>query len=162
MKSPINSTKHYVQMSLATVAAAAVTNTELVDAIALASVGAGAEECRSGCVIKAIYIELWVRGQDTSPGAFQVALTKVDGGGSNPTFANMGNMMDFEGKKQVFYFSQGLSNVSGADAVPVFRGWLKIPKGKQRFGLRDKFIVSVAALALDVNFCGFATYKEYY
>jgi len=42
------------------------------------------------------------------------------------------------------------------------RGWYKIPKTKQRFGLGDRLVLQIASQGTDaLDFCGFATYKEY-
>ncbi len=47
------------------------------------------------------------------------------------------------------------------NSVPLFRGWVKIPKGKQRFGLGDEFIVAFESVGEAAQLCGFSTYKEY-
>ncbi len=161
MKAPINSTKHYVQTTLST-AMAGQRNTEvMISAEALPNVGTSAADVRAGSIIKAVWIEYWLRAE-TNQGAQQFCVTKVEGNGAAPTFVNLGNMMDYDNKKNVFFFHQGLSNDSNTMAVPVHRGWLKIPKSKQRFGLKDRLIVTVAGLALAVDYCGFITFKEYY
>ncbi len=160
MRPPINSLKHYVQMTLQTAGAGTV----IVPALARAveTVGGGADECRVGSIVKAIYIELWVRAGDTAGGAFQCAIGKATAGSGGPTFANMGNLHDFNQKNNVLFFSQAQTNDQDADAIPVYRGWIKIPKGKQRLALGERFYVAVSGFILDVIFCGMATYKEYY
>ncbi len=161
MRATINSTKHYVQINLST-AMAGQRNTEVViSAENLAQVGASAEDVRAGAIIKAVYIEMWLRAE-TNQGAMQMCICKTNGNQAAPTFVNMGNMMDYDNKKDVYFFHQGLSNDSNTMATPVFRGWLKIPKSKQRFGLKDRLIITVSGLALAVDYCGFVTFKEYY
>jgi len=55
-----------------------------------------------------------------------------------------------------------LVNDQDADATPILRQWVKIPKTKQRFGLKDKLVLQVFAQgALDLTACGFELYKEY-
>ncbi len=159
MRAPIHSEKHYIQTSLTTVLAGAVLNVILIDAVAVKDKNT-ATEVIEGALVKAVYIELWIRGQDTSPGAVQAALIKAPDR-TTPTFTDIGALNNYTNKKNVLYFTQGLTNLNASDANPHFRGWFKLPKGKQRFGLGDRLIISVAALALDVNICGFAIYKEY-
>ncbi len=161
MRAPINSTKHYVQVSLSTAAAGARNSEVIITAKALSLVGAGASDVRAGAVIKAVYLEFWLRGE-TNQGAEQLAVTKVEGNGTAPSFTEMGNLMDYQNKKNVLFYHQGLSTDSNTQPIPVVRGWFKIPKTKQRFGLNDRLVVSISGLALAVEYCGFAVYKEYY
>jgi len=44
----------------------------------------------------------------------------------------------------------------------MYKGWIKIPKSKQRMGLGDRIVVQTFAQALDMIDCGFETYKEYF
>ncbi len=160
MKSPINSNKHTTQLTLSTVTVGTVVSTPLI--VAQQAVGTGAEEVRVGAVVKAIYIELWLRGQDTSAGSFVCVLCKCSASSLGPTAGEMANLMDYNEKNNILFTSQGLVNHSMDSAIPVYRGWLKIPKGKQRFGLGESFRIVVLAQALDVNQCGLSVYKEYY
>ncbi len=119
-------------------------------------------EVVEGAIVKAVYVELWLRGQDTSPGSFVLMIEKRPGiqpGEISTT--DMAAIGDYENKKNVFYTSQALTNVNTADAIPIYKGWIKIPKSKQRFGLKDRLVLNVFAQALDSNICGFFTYKEY-
>ncbi len=160
MRSPINSTKHYVQKSLSTVLASAS------DAILIAQ---GVEqsaanlptEVRSGAIVKAVFVEMWARTGDTAPGSVLMTLVKTPQN-LTPTFAQMAALHTYPNKKNVLYHTQGISNDQDADGIPFVRQWFKIPKGKQRFGLGDQLFLVVSAQALDQIICGFATYKEYY
>ncbi len=158
----VNSTKHYVQYSLATTTVGTVTSIELIDAKQLSAVSTGATDVRTGSVIKAVFIELWLRGQDTSAGSFVCTIGKNSVNSTGPTAAEMANLMDYNEKNNLFFVSQGLINDSLTAATPVYRGWMKIPKGKQRFGLGESLNINILAQALDVNHCGMSTYKEYY
>ncbi len=160
MRAPVQSLKHYVQVSLSTAAAGARVISDIAKATETAP-STSASEVRIGAVVKAIYIELWVRGQ-TNQGAFQVAFGKASAGTTGPTFTNMGNMHDFVEKNNVLFFSQGLSADSNTFATPVMKGWYKIPKGKQRLALGQRWYISIAGLALAVDFCGMMVYKEYF
>ncbi len=157
MRAPIHSVKHYVQKSLSTVLAGAIDNIILVQA----NDGTDPEDIAEGAIVKAVFVELWVRAGDTAPGSTLVTLLKNPGGALVPTFSEMTSLNAYDNKKNVLYHTQGLTNDQDADAIPFVRQWFKIPKGKQRFGKDDELILSVSAQALDNIICGFATYKEY-
>ncbi len=162
MKAPINSIKHYVQIENATIASAAVGASELIDAVSQNLV-ANVSDVVEGSIIKAVFIEIWVKsnadaGADTK---FQLIVEKIPQGNIAPTFAQMNNLMTYPNKKNVLLFSQGVIGDGTTQAIPVVRQWFKIPKSKQRFGLGDRFLVTVSATGFEINRCGFATYKEY-
>ncbi len=159
MKAPIHSRKHYVQESLATVLAGNIKAIILAKAVNPTAANA-ATEVAEGAVIKAVFVEMWVRAGDTSPGSTLVSLIKT-GDLQTPAFSDVIALDSYNQKKNVFYHTQGLTNDQDADAIPFVRQWFKIPKSKQRFGLGDQLFLTVAAQALDNIICGFATYKEY-
>ncbi len=160
MRAPIHSNKHYIQKSLTTVVAGNVDN--IVLAVATDVVASGnATHIITGAIIKAVYVELWVRSGEANPGTALISLIKVPGAGGVPTFAQLISLYTYNNKKNVLYHTQGLTNFNQADAIPFIRGWFKIPKSKQRFGLDDILTLAVSAQALDSVVCGFATYKEY-
>ncbi len=158
MKAPITSRKHYIQTSLATVLAGQTLAIRLVDALDIRS--AANDSVVAGSVIKAIFVEMWVRAGDTAPGTTLISLIKTQDL-SIPVFADAINLNDYQNKKNVLYHTQGLTNDQDADAIPFVRQWFKIPKGKQRFGLGDRLFLTVTAQAIDNIICGFAVYKEY-
>ncbi len=158
MRAPIHSEKHYVQKTLTTVVAGATDNIVLCEGT---DTPVANDDVHVGAVVKAIFVEMWARGGETSPGSVLITLMKIPGVGGLPTFAKLIDLNTYDNKKNVLYHTQGLTNINGADAIPFVRGWFKIPKGKQRIGLEDRIILSVSAQALDTNICGFATYKEY-
>ncbi len=159
MKAPIHSRKHYLQKSLTTVTAATADAFQLAFAVN-ATIANSAFEVAEGALIKAVYVEMWARGQDTSPGSVLITLLKVPDS-QTPTFADMAALDSYTNKKNVLYHTQGLTNINTVDAIPFVRGWFKIPKSKQRFGLGDSLFLMTSAQALDTNICGFAVYKEY-
>ncbi len=163
MRAVINSIKHYVQLDNTVVGSAAVRVEDLVNAVTQSAAGAATDEVLEGSIVKAIYIEMWIKsgataGNDTK---FQLALEKLPAGGTPLTFAGMNNMMAYVNKKNVFYFTQGVIGDLTIQGVPVVRQWFKIPRGKQRFGLGDRFVVTISATGFNIDTCGFATYKEY-
>ncbi len=159
MKAPIHSIKHYVQKSLSTVLSGAADPILIVNSVNPSAVNTEVEVVE-GAIVKAVFVEMWVRAGDTSPGSTLVTLVKtVDN--TIPSFADMINLHDYANKKNVLYHTQGLTNDQDADAIPFVRQWFKIPKGKQRFGLGDALYLVVSAQALDNIICGFFVYKEY-
>ncbi len=160
MKPVIHSTKHYIQNSLATTVAGAVTATTIATSVAVQDKNSVAEVVE-GATIKAVYVEDWVRTNDTSPGSFVYIIAKFPNGVNDPTAAEMAALHTWDNKKNVLYTTQALSNINTSQAIPMFKGWVKIPKGKQRMGLGDKLKTVFLAQALDQNVCGFKTYKEY-
>ncbi len=159
MRAPIQSVKHYVQRSLLTVIGGTANATRLINSVDVRT--GNSDDVLNGAIVKAVFVEMWVRTSELSPGTVLVTLVKTPDS-SNPTFGDMVNLHDYTNKKNIFYHTQGLANDTDADAIPFVRQWFKIPKGKQRFGLGDRlFIVVTSQAAIDVVICGFATYKEY-
>ncbi len=160
MLAPINSRKHYVQQTQFTVGAAA--KTEIDIAVAVNHVdGADPSEVIEGSVIKAVYIEFWILGNEAVQSTFVVSLEKRPSGAAQMTFAESIALHNYENKKNVLYVTQGLIGDVDSNPVPVIRGWFKIPKGKQRMGLSDVITVNLTGITDSFFGCGFSTYKEY-
>ncbi len=159
MRPPIHSRKHYVQKSLSTISAGALLTEDLVKAVPTADVDT-APEVADGAIVKAIYIELWIRAS-VAEGAYVFIVEKLPGIGSAITTTNMAALNNYENKKNVLFASQGLSNDDNTVATPILRQWIKIPKGKQRMGLDDRIRWTCFAQSLDHDVCGLAVYKEY-
>ncbi len=163
MKPVIKSKKHIFQISQSTVSQAAVVNTVIADAEeATSTTPQGIEE---GAIVKACYVEYWVSQDSASTvGSYTLILVKVTTGNAVPSTGNLAALHDYNNKKNVLFTAQGLLTPNDGGQVPVLRGWYKIPKGKQRFGLNDRLVISIRnnnATAIDINFCGLAIYKEY-
>ncbi len=161
MRPIVHSVKHYVQMTLSTVGTLTRNTQVLVQAEESTAANLGFE-IEEGAIVKAVYIELWVIGS-VSNQFFTIILDKSTGGAAAATFTQMTDLFTYPNKKNILYTTQGLASNDGIAApIPVIRQWFKIPKGKQRFGLKDKLILSIASRGSDeIIFCGFATYKEY-
>ncbi len=162
MRQIINAIKHYVQAENAPVASAAVRTIEVVDAVGQSAV-ANTEDVVEGSLVKAVFLEYWIRSQATAgtDTKFQFCLEKVPAGQSSITFGGMNVVMAYLNKKNILFFSQGVLGDLTTQSVPVVRQWFKIPKGKQRFGLGDNLVVTISATGQSIDTCGFATYKEY-
>ncbi len=159
MKPIIRSVKHYIQTPAAGVASGAVFNRSLVRAIAKDATVTATEDVEEGSIIKAVYVEYWVKADNPN---FTVSgiVYKRPGGVGTIDFTATNNLQAEPNKKNIFEFHQGLAP-SGDQTLALFRHWIKIPKGKQRFGLDDKLQITIAFTGSAGDVCGFATYKEY-
>ncbi len=156
----IKSTKHYVQKSLATLTGGAVDATTLAVAVNVVDKNL-VTEVEEGSIIKAIYMEFWVRSASLTATSGQWILYKKSSDATFASGADMAALGDWDNKKNILATGMGLFNDVDADATAIMRGWYKIPKSKQRFGLGDVLALSVFTPTVDGHICGFATYKEY-
>ncbi len=159
MKPIIRSTKHYVHFPATGIASAGIGGATIVEAVARDAAINSAAKLEEGAVVKAVYLEFWVKADNPN---FTVngAYLKIPGSGTDPTYTEMQNLGSYDNKKNIFEFHQGLAP-SGGNVMALFRGWYKVPKGKQRFGLGDKLKLLVTFTGSAGDLCGFSTYKEY-
>ncbi len=155
----VHSTKHYTQFSISTVTGGQVDELDIIEAVAVANKDIS-KEVEEGASIKAVYIELWARAGSTTPASGQMIIFKTTNS-AGPSTTNMAALNNWPNKKNIFYTTMGLFNDQDADAIAIYKGWLKIPRGKQRFGLGDQLRIAVFSPTIDLQLCGFATYKEY-
>ncbi len=164
MLAPINTIKHYVQKSNTAVASGTRIAIPIVSAV-VAPATASTDQVKEGSIIKTCFIEIWIKGTGASDATtqFNIALEKVPGAAANAMgYADMLNMGAYDNKKNILFSGQGvIGGVGGGQSIPVMRNWYKLPKGKQRFGLGDDLVVSVATTGQAMQVCGLATYKEY-
>ncbi len=162
MVAPINSIKHYVHIENSSTANGVARASVIVDAVTASASGA-VDEVKEGALVKAIFLEYWVKSEAASntDTKFQMIYEKVPAGAVSVTFAQMNNLGSYPNKKNVLYFTQGVLGDTNTDSVPIHRSWFLIPKGKQRFGLGDRLVVTLSATGTAVQNCGFTTYKEY-
>ncbi len=162
--SPINSIKHYVQQSNTSIASGAATSIIIVAAVANTALPVNTKDVKEGSIVKAVYLEFWLKGngaadEDTQ---FNFVVFKNPGGSNDMSVADSLNLMAYDNKKNIFFSSQGvIGGVGGGQSVPVIRQWMKIPKGKQRFGLKDELTVFVGTTGQAMQVCGLSVYKEY-
>ncbi len=165
MVSPINSVKHYVHKTNATLASGAAINIVLVDSVVAPAV-ANPFDVKTGAVIKAVHIEIWVLGAGVSETDIQFGafLEKIENGVAAMTFAQSLNLGAYDNKKNILYTTQGVtsSQVDGSIPLALMRSWFKIPKGKQRFGQGDRLVLTVNSVGGSLQVCGLTTYKEYF
>ncbi len=159
----IQSVKHYVPQTDTAIASGARNVNVIADAV-VAPAATNVFDVEQGSIIKAVWVEMWISldGASGSRGTFTACLEKAPLG-TFPTFTNLLNLQSYENKKNIFYTTQGIIN-SDIDqgTLAILRQWFLIPKGKQRFGLGDRLILSIANTSGDnMRNCGMFTYKEY-
>ncbi len=156
----INSEKKIGQYSVTTVMSGIVSTTNIVSAVA--SPTGAAASVAVGSIVKAVFVELWFNTSANQPGSLVAILEKLPGSSTNVTAVDMAALNDYTNKKNVLYTTQGFVGDANANPTPFFRGWFKIPKGKQRFGLNDRLQFSVFANSSeDLEFCGLTIFKVY-
>ncbi len=161
---PITSIKHYVQRTNTAIASGARTSFVIIQGV-VAPAASATSDVREGASVTSVFIEIWIKGTGASDAdtQFNVLLEKVDGAAAaGASFSDMGNMMAYDNKKNILFAGQGVvGGVGGGQAIPIMRGWYKIPRGKSRWGLGDFLQVSVSTTGEGMQMCGLATYKEF-
>ncbi len=161
MRPVVNTEKHYLQVSLASIAAGAILNINLVKAVAVPATAA--EEVREGAKVSAIYIEMWIQTDDASLGSSIVTVEKRPGGDTSVmSTAESAALNSYVNKKNVLHTQMGLTPNNVTYPMASIKGWFKIPKSKQRFGLNDRIMLNVHAQSNGLSICGFAIFKEQY
>ncbi len=157
----VHSTKHYVQFPVNQIGTGTREINSVVTAVAVVDKNLSSE-VEEGSTIKAVFFELWLQNEGTL-GEFIVTITKDLGGDNGPSFAEMAALSTYDNKKNVLYTTQGLTPNDGVSGpINVIRGWIKVPKSKQRFGLGDRINLNISNVsANDLVRCGFTTFKEY-
>ncbi len=163
MRPIIQSKKHIVQVSQGTIAQSAVEDMLIASsAEAPSTTPTGIME---GATVKAAFIELWLGNASTSVvGSYTCIVYKLMAGGGAVGAGSMAALHDWVNKKNILYTSQALVPPTDGGQVNVIRHWVKVPKGKQRFGLGDSLRIAVRnnnSTSIDINFCGLAVFKEY-
>ncbi len=159
MRPRVITTKHIVQQSLATATAGNRINIKLISAVAASDVNL-ASEIQEGSVISAIYLEYWIKTNDSSEGTAIAVVTKLSNGVANPSSGEMALLNDYQNKKNIFFTFMGLTNPNTGVGTPMLHMWLKIPKGKQRFGLGDELVLTLLSQTGTLQLCGFTIFKE--
>ncbi len=164
MRAPINSVKHIVQRPNTSIASGAILNVVVVDAIAKGAARSNTFDVEEGAVIKAVYVEAWLKSDATAGNSTQQTTTfeKISSGQNTMTVTEALNLQAYENKKNILYTTQGVLGDLTTQAVPVIRQWIAIPKGKQRMGLSDRLVLNINVVGAAIDLCGNFIYKEYY
>ncbi len=154
----IKRVKHYFHTPVTSIASGVRQQINVIDTIAEGAARANAFDVFEGSTVESVWFEYWISGVTLDKTATWVIL-KRPAGVASPTFAEMTNLGSYPNKKNILNAGQGLAPTNG-NVMNIYKGWLKIPKGKQRFGLGDKLQLVVAATGTIVNVCGLTTFKE--
>ncbi len=160
MRPVVNTEKHYVQQSLNVIAAGAISPLSI--AFAVAAPSTTTSEVREGARISAVYLEMWVTSDDAANSTAILTLEKRSGNMVAMTVAQSAGLNAYVNKKNVLATFMGLVAPNVQYPTAAFRGWFKIPKSKQRFGLNDVLVLNMHGQSNGITVCGFATYKEQY
>ncbi len=160
----VNSVKHFVPLTKTAVATGAINRHIIVDAITKGLDRTATNQVDEGTQVKAVYVEVWIDGQGASNAntQFVFIISKEPSGAAAPTAAEMLNLQSYANKKNILYTSQGVIGGIQAQSVPIHRGWIAIPKGKQRMGLGDQISFTIAPVGTELDICSMNVYKEYY
>ncbi len=157
----VHSVKHYVQFPIDQISTGTRQINTVCNAVEISQKNV-ASEVTEGSTVKAIYFELWLQNEGTL-GEFIMTITKDPETATGPTFNEQAALFTYSNKKNVLYTTQGLTSNDGVSGpVNVIRGWVKIPKSKQRFGLGDSIHMNISNVsANDLVRCGITIFKEY-
>ena len=161
MIAPINSRKHILQIPINSVMQGTLLVTNAINSVKAGSVTADPRDVEEGAIVKAIFIELWLLAGSQQPGSVTLTFEKIVAGQIGMTFIESATLDSYKNKKNVLYTTQGLTPDANGNPVPFYRAWVKIPKGKQRFGLQDGFNINLSANVEDCSFCGLVIFKSY-
>ncbi len=162
MKAPINSIKHIVQTTLTLIQEQTIRTDnviKVVDAQPTTSI-----EVVVGAVIKAVYFEMWLIGESAQPCTATWTIEKRTGNSPFMTQAQGQDLDNFPNKKNILRSGQGVIGDSNSNPIPIIREWIKIPKGKQRFGQGDFLTFNISCIGETDNgleICGLTIFKEY-
>jgi len=161
VRAMVYSVKHYVSVTVTPVSSASTVVFTVADAVdrTLANI---ANEVSQGSSIKAVWMEMWIKADITAQ-FFTAVFGKLPAGVGNYTQAELVDLYTSDKKKNILYTTQGLtSEDSVSGPINIYKGWIKIPKGKQRMGLGDRLQFALSSRATGiVTFCGMFIYKEY-
>ncbi len=161
MRPMVHTEKHINQFSLFTVASGAIVvlNIAKGEATPLATDPA---DVREGCTIASVFVELWITTDDATAGSSIVTIEKRVSGLGSMAAGDSAALNVYDNKKNVFHTQMGLTPGNTQYPMATIKGWFKIPKGKQRFGLGDKLVINVHGQSNGLNGCGFVVFKEQY
>jgi len=160
MRPIVKSVKHYVQFPIDQITTGLIQNIVLIDGVNNTAANA-AQEVQEGAEVRAVFVQLMLENT-LGDGETVVVLEKVIASGAGVNFTQSAALFTYVNKKNVLFVHQGLTANDGiGNPQMVLKTWFKIPKGKQRFGLGDRLVLSIANVSSGtLNRCGFATYKE--
>ncbi len=161
MKAPINSRKHIVQLPFDQIATGTAQVNNLITAVDR-TIADSATEVQEGAIVKAVFIEMWLQNS-AADGHAVLTVSKNPAGDTGPAFGGLADLDSYDNKKNILFTHEGLTSNDGVgNPVRILYHWIKIPKGKQRFGLGDRLDLNLSnPSSNNLNRCGLAIYKEY-
>ncbi len=160
MRPKVHAEKHIKQAGLFTVTAGNITPLGIATAVAVPT--SAAIDVREGSTISAVYIEMWLSGDDAVMSTGINTFEKVPSAATAMTAAQSAALHSYPNKNNIFHTQQGLLPPNTQYPMPVIKGWFKIPQGKQRMALGDKLVLNIHGQSDGVDGCGFFLYKEQY
>ena len=159
---PITTIKHYVQFSNTTITTGSAVGLVIADSVQ-APATATTADVKEGSIIKAVHCEMWVKSKASEGGdtQFSMIIEKVPANQASVTFAQMATLSAYNNKKNILYSTQGVIGDLSTQSIPIIRDWILIPKGKQRFGLSDRLVMTIGVIGVNMQRCGIFTYKEW-
>ncbi len=153
-----------IQDTNSSTASGAIRSVVVLDAIAKDTVRTLTSQVSEGAIVKAIFVEWWLKSNASAGEDLQFIFTveKLVSDATSASAAEMLSLQSYTNKKNILFTSQGVIGDLTTQAIPVHRGWIKIPKGKQRMGFSDRIIINVAPVGFAMQSCGLTIYKEYY
>lgn len=162
MKAVVNSVKHIVQLSLTTIQEQTMQNVVILRVVD--SQPTAQSHVVVGSVVKAVYLEYWLLGESAQPCTATWSFEKLPNDGTAMTQTQGQALNTYPNKRNVFNVGQGVVGDSNTNPIPIYRGWFKIPKGKQRMALGDELLINISCVGEadnGVEVCGLAVFKEY-
>ncbi len=156
----VHSTKHVISVTPINVSATSITVQPIIEAVAVVDKNI-ALEVEEGATIKAVFIEAWITSNGSAQSSAVVSIEKQIGGSGDMVYGESVALTSYPNKKNIFYVTEGLTPPNTQNPVPFIRNWLKIPKGKQRFGLGDKLVLNFSGIVGGNTLCGLFIFKEY-
>ncbi len=163
MLAPINTNKHFIPKTKATVATGVVAPVNIILSVARDAVNQ-TNEVEEGAIIKAVHCNYWLQGIGASGTLSQcvTVLEKIPANQASVDATEILNLQSYNNKKNILHTFQGLlGSQSDTNPIAPLNGWVLIPKGKQRFGLGDSLVYTVMPIGESLSICGMAIYKEY-
>ncbi len=133
--------KHIVQRALFAVTGGTLVESRIALAVAVPTTSS--TEVREGSTISAVYVEMWITGDDAVQGTAIVTLEKRIAGGAVMTAAQSAALDAYPNKRNVFHVQMGLTPPNTQYPMASIKGWFKIPKGKQRMALGDTLVLNL-------------------
>ncbi len=160
MRPRVHTEKHIVQVSLATVASGAISARTI--AFGVVTPTATNTDVREGSIISAVYIEMWLTSDDAGSSTAIVTLERRSGNMVAMLVGQSAALNSYVNKKNILHTFMGLVPTNVQYPMPAIKGWFKIPKGKQRFGINDLLVLNIHGQSNGLTLCGFFVYKEQY